>query len=141
MEIQKVEKNQRIKMINLLEHCLKKIDLSLCGRGSRNKGTELITSSIENFAREQRFKCEKEVFLGLRRKTDGHKGLIDVIIRSSDGIKYAIEIDSSNKKWSIGKLLHAHKRGYVPIWIRWCAEINIKVPEVINLIDLTDKQR
>jgi hypothetical protein len=128
-------------MINLLEHCLKKIDLSSCGRGNRNKGTELITSSIENFAREQRFECEKEVFLGLRRKIDGHKGFIDVIIRRPDGIRYAIEIDSSNKKWSLEKLLYAHSVGYVPIWVRWCAEINIQIPAVINLIDLTNKQR
>ncbi|OHB56582.1 MAG: hypothetical protein A2173_01835 [Planctomycetes bacterium RBG_13_44_8b] len=128
-------------MINLLEHCLKKIDLSSYGRGSRNKGTELITSSIENFASGQRVECEKEVFLGLRRKRDGHKGLVDIIIRSPDGIRYAIEIDSSNKKWSLEKLLHAHSIGYVPIWVRWNAEININVPVVINLIDLTNKQR
>jgi hypothetical protein len=124
-------------MINLLEHCLKKIDLSPYSRGGRNKGTELITSSIENFACEQRCECEKEVFLGLRRKTDGHKGLVDVIIKRPDRIRYAIEIDSSNKKWSLEKLLYAHSIGYVPIWVRWNAKINIQIPAVINLIDLT----
>ena len=126
-------------MIDLLEHCLKKIDLSSYSRGNRNKGTEILTSSIENFACEQKYECEKEVFLGLRRKTDGHKGLIDIIIRSPNEKQYAIEIDSSNKKWSLGKLLDAYKKGYVPIWVRWNAEINIKVSEVINLIDLTNK--
>jgi len=128
-------------MINLLEHCLKKIDLSSYSRGSRNKGTELITSSIENFACEQRYKCEKEVFLGLRRKTDGHKGLVDIIIKSPNEKQYAIEIDSGNKKWSIDKLLHAYKIGYVPTWVRWNAKININMPAGINLIDLTNKQR
>jgi len=128
-------------MINLLEHCLKKIDLSPYSRGNRNKGTELITSSIENFANEQRFEYDKEVFLGLRRKTDGRKGLVDIIIKSSDGRRYAIEIDSSNKKWSLEKLLYAHRTGYMPIWVRWCNEININIPAVINLIDLTNKQR
>jgi hypothetical protein len=126
-------------MINLLEHCLKQIDLSLYCRGGRNKGTELITSSIENFASEQKCECEKEVFLGLRRKADGHKGLVDVIIKRADGIRYAIEIDSSNKKWSIEKLLYAHSMGYVPIWVRWNAKINIQIPATINLIDLTYK--
>ena len=124
-------------MINLLEHCLKKIDLRQFSRGSRNKGTEFITSSIENFAREQKFKCEKEVFLGLTRKTNGYKGLIDIIIRSPNGKRYAIEIDSSNKKWSLEKLLDAYKKGYVPIWVRWNAKISINIPAVINLIDLT----
>jgi hypothetical protein len=128
-------------MINLLEHCLKKIDLSPYGRGSRNKGTELLTSSIENFAREQKFECEKEVFLGLTRKTDGYRGLMDIIIKSPNEKQYAIEIDSSNKKWSLEKLLDAYKKGYVPIWVRWNAEININIPAVINLIDLTNKQR
>ncbi len=128
-------------MINSLEHCLKKIDLSLCGRGNRNKGTELLASSIENFACEQMCECEKEVFLGLRRKTDGYKGLIDIIIKSPNEKQYAIEIDSSNKKWSLEKLLHAQKTGYVPIWVRWCAKINIQIPTVINLIDLTNMQR
>ena len=128
-------------MINLLEHCLKKIDLNLYSRGSRNRGTELIASSIKSFALNQGFKCEKEVFLGLKRKTRGYKGLMDIIIRRPDGIGYAIEIDSGNKKWSLEKLLYAHRIGYVPIWVRWCAKINIDIPAVINLIDLTDKQR
>ncbi len=127
-------------MINLLAYCLKKIDLSSYGRGNRNKGTELLTSSIESFALNEGFECEKEVFLGLKRKTDGHKGLIDIVIRRPNGIRYAIEIDSGNKKWSIEKLLYAHKIGYVPIWVRWCAKIDIQIPAIINLIDLTDKQ-
>lgn len=127
-------------MIDLLEHCLKKVDLSPFNRGSKNKGTELITSSIENFAQAQSFEYEKEVFLGLRRKTDGYKGLIDIIIKKLNEKQYAIEIDSSNKKWSLEKLLDAYKKGYVPIWIRWCAKINIDIPAVINLIDLTNKE-
>jgi len=128
-------------MIELLEYSLKKIDLSQFSRGSKNKGTEFITSSIENFAQAQGFECEKEVFLGLRRKTDGYKGLIDVIIKNLNEKQYAIEIDSSNKKWSLEKLLDAYKKGYVPIWVRWYAKINVQIPAVINLIDLTDKQR
>jgi hypothetical protein len=110
-------------------------------RGNRNRGTDVLTSSIENFARGRGLACEREVFLGLKRKTSGYKGLIDMIIKSPDGIGYAIEIDSSNKKWSLEKLLHAYKKGYVPIWVRWCTKINIKIPSVINLIDLTNKQR
>jgi len=128
-------------MINLLEHCLKEIDLSPYGRGNRNKGTEFITSSIESFARNQGLTYEREVFLGLNRKTSGHKGLVDIVIKNPEGIGYAVEIDRSNKKWSLEKLLHAHSIGYVPIWVRWCAKINVQIPDVINLIDLTDKQR
>lgn len=77
------------------------------------------------------------MFLGLTRKSNGYKGFIDIVIRMPDGTEYAIEIDSSNKKWSIAKLLDAHKKGYVPIWIRWCTKININIPVVIKLIDLT----
>jgi hypothetical protein len=125
-------------MLNLLEHCLKEIDLSPYGRGNRNRGTEFITSSIESFAHSQELTYEREVFLGLNRKTSGRKGLIDMVIKSPEGIGYAIEIDSSNKKWSLEKLLHAHSIGYVPIWVRWCTKIDIEIPTVINLIDLTD---
>jgi hypothetical protein len=128
-------------MINLLEHCLKKIDLSSYGRGNGNRGTDVLTSSIESFAQGRGLECEREVFLGLRRKTDGYKGLIDIIIKGPEGMLYAIEIDSSNKRWSLEKLLHAYRKGYVPIWVRWCAKIDIQIPAAINLIDLTNKQR
>jgi hypothetical protein len=127
-------------MIDLLEHHLKEIDLSPYGRGNRNKGTEFITSSIESFAHGRGLTCEKEVFLGLSRKASRRKGLVDIVIKSPEGIGYAIEIDSGNKKWSLEKLLHAHSIGYVPIWVRWCAKVNIQIPDVINLIDLTNKQ-
>jgi hypothetical protein len=125
-------------MLNLLKHCLREIDLSPYGRGNRNKGTNLITSSIESFAQGRGWSCEREAFLGLSRKTSGLKGLVDIVIKSPEGIGYAIEIDSSNKKWSLEKLLHAHSIGYVPIWIRWCTKISIPIPTVVNLIDLTD---
>jgi hypothetical protein len=127
-------------MIDLLEQCLKKIDLSLYVRGNRNRGTDVLTSSIESFARGRGLECEREVFLGLKRKTDGYKGLIDVIIKRPEGTLYAIEIDSSNKKWSLEKLLYAYRKDYVPIWVRWCTKINIEIPSVVNLIDLTNKQ-
>ena len=127
-------------MIDLLEHRLKEIDLSPYGRGNRNKGTEFITLSIESFARSRGLACEREVFLGLNRKTGGRKGLVDVVIKKPEGNGYAIEIDRGNKKWSLEKLLHAHSIGYVPIWVRWCTKVNIQIPDVINLIDLTDKQ-
>jgi hypothetical protein len=127
-------------MLNLLENCLREIDLRPYGRGNRNKGTEFITSSIESFARGQGFMYEREVFLGLNRKTSGHKGLVDIVIKKPEGTGYAIEIDRGNKKWSLEKLLHAHSKGYVPIWVRWCTKINIRIPAVINLIDLTNKQ-
>lgn len=127
-------------MINLLKDYLKTIDWSLFRRGPKGPGTLLIVLSIDSFAHSQGFEYEKEVFLGLTRKTNNHKGYIDIIIKSPDGIKYAIEIDSSNKKWSLEKLLHAHSIGYVPIWVRWRVKININIPAIINLIDLTERE-
>lgn len=127
-------------MLSLLENCLREVDLRPYGRGNRNKGTEFITASIESFARGRGLACEREVFLGLNRKTSGRRGLVDIVIKSPERIGYAIEIDSGNKKWSLEKLLHAHSIGYVPIWVRWCAKINIEIPPIVNLIDLTGKQ-
>jgi len=124
-------------MINLLKQYFNKADLSLYGKDlPRAGGTELITAKLEKFAIEQKYEFKREVFLGLIRKSNGYKGLIDVILTTSDGIRYAIEIDSSNKKWSLEKLLHAHNIGYIPIWIRWCTKIKIEIPSVINLINL-----
>ena len=109
-------------MIDFLEQGLKTIDLSVCERGNRNKGTEIITSYIRNFAFENGFEYEEEVFLGLTRKTNGYKGLVDITIKRPDGARYAIEIDRGNKRWSLEKLLHAYTKGYVPIWVRWSAD-------------------
>ncbi|OHB50069.1 MAG: hypothetical protein A2Y10_14050 [Planctomycetes bacterium GWF2_41_51] len=124
-------------MIKLLEQYLGSINESIYNKKRpRAEGTELITSVIQTFAKENQFGFEREVFLGLTRKTNDYKGLIDIIIIKPDGTRYAIEIDSSNKKWSLEKLIHAHNIGYVPVWIRWHTKIKIEIPKHINLINL-----
>lgn len=127
-------------MIDLLKQHLSNIGSIINDKSqSRRRGTELITSMIEIFANENKFKFEREIFLGLIRKTNDYKGLLDIIITKPDGTRYAIEIDSSNKRWSLEKLIHAHSIGYIPIWIRWRIKMKIEVPSFINLINLTGK--
>jgi len=128
-------------MLKLLEEHLNNIDSIVYDKNQpRGDGTKLITAHIEKFANENHFKLELEVFIGLRRKTNDYRGLVDIIITRPDNTKYAIEIDSSNKKWSLEKLIYANSIGYIPIWIRWRTKIKIETPSNINLIDLTKRK-
>ena len=122
--------------IVLLETHLRMLDLQGYGCGNRKKGTDLITSEICNFALKNGYKYSREVYLGLHRPTSNYAGYIDLTIVAQTN-RYAIEIDSSNKKWSLQKLLHAGTIGYIPIWVRWSVKIKMDVPKQINLIDLT----
>lgn len=124
-------------MIDLLEKYLGSINEVIYDKNRpRTEGTYAITSAIQTFAKENQFGFEREVFLGMTRKTNDYRGLIDIIIIKPDGTRYAIEIDSSNKKWSLEKLIHAYNIGYVPVWIRWHTKIKIEIPSYINLINL-----
>ena len=47
-------------------------------------------------------------------------GFVDVIVlRQPRAPDLAIEIDSTDKPWSVDKLRHAAAAGMHPIWIRW----------------------
>jgi hypothetical protein len=50
----------------------------------------------------------------------GQLGFVDVIVRRGGGQPdLAIEIDSTDKPWSVTKLRHAVAAGMDAIWIRW----------------------
>src|SRR5687767_7054973 len=50
----------------------------------------------------------------------GQLGYVDVIVRRGVGVNdLAIEIDSTDKPWSVAKLRHAVAAGMDAIWIRW----------------------
>jgi len=54
------------------------------------------------------------------RVDPGQLGFVDVIVRRPDGQPdLAIEIDSTDKPWSVSKLRHAIAAGMDAIWIRW----------------------
>ena len=51
---------------------------------------------------------------------DPRLGFLDVIVRRGAGSPdLAIEIDSTDKRWSVAKLRHAAAAGMHAVWVRW----------------------
>jgi hypothetical protein len=110
---------------------------------SRNSGTTFLSRFIREWSREHGLRCEGEVDIEV--DLDGwlnpRKGRLDFVI--DDYI--AIEIDTSNKQWSLKKLEYSLDLGYFPVWIRWSywGEL-FNMPPGIHLIvlpELKDRAR
>ena len=119
-----------------LKEYLGHLDLTGFKRGNRIEGTRFLTARVIEFSQTYGFSYQTEVSFGLTRPTSDRRGYLDFVLEK-DNERFAIEVDSSNKRWSLQKLLHAHSLGYGPIWIRWCVPIRIAVPEDVYMIDLT----
>ena len=119
-----------------LKEYLGHLDLTGFKRGNRIEGTRFLTARVIDFARMYGFSYQTEISLGLKRPTSDRRGYLDFVLEK-DNERFAIEVDSSNKRWSLQKLRHARSLGYGPIWIRWCVPIRIAVPEDVYMIDLT----
>ena len=130
----------RQELVDLLEMELRSYaaGISLVALG-RTHGTLELTKLVCNWAHAHHLRCEQEVDLGLarfsRRTGHSYRGLLDFVI----GQWLAIEIDSSNKHWSLTKLLHAGQLGYVPVWVRWFTPHRLYVPTAVHLIVLPDR--
>lgn len=74
-----------------------------------------------------------------RRRTE--YGYIDVVVRPGEGLPdLAIEIDQTDKPWSIAKLQYAMALGMEAVWIRWSGADWIDV-EGIHVIHLPETDR
>ena len=70
--------------------------------------------------------------------TDFKAGHLDLFGLFPHLTSIAIELDRTNKLWSLDKLLCAHKEfGSLGVWIRWKGEVTVDVPSNISLIDLS----
>ncbi len=85
--------------------------------------TGLLTDAVLAWAQANGWSARKEV----RIKVDGHVsprgksrsgGLIDIWCQSLSA-DLAIEIDRSNKSWSLAKLVQAQQNGAHAVWVRW----------------------
>lgn len=66
-------------------------------------------------------------------------GRIDLIVKSKEGWSLAIEIDRSNKKWSLEKIknFQANNPKTFGVWIRWGGRVKKLDTSSIVLVDLT----
>ena len=78
--------------------------------------TARITRAVVQWAAGRGWKTRTEARVGVGSRL----GFVDVIVlRQPDAPDLAIEIDSTDKPWSVDKLRHAAAAGMNPIWIRW----------------------
>lgn len=126
-------------MIEDLFDELRKLDLSMRGRGSRAVGTARISKCIENFCTRRQIRWETEVYIDVHRQRYGKQGKVDYVLIVARQM-YCIEIDASNKRWSLEKLIAAKSLGYVPVWIRWHSVNKLAVPDDVFLISLSESK-
>jgi hypothetical protein len=80
--------------------------------------TAHITRAVLEWAAAHGWAARTEARVGVG---DGTRlGWLDVVVlRAPAAPDLAIEIDSTDKPWSVAKLRHAAAAGMHPIWIRW----------------------
>jgi hypothetical protein len=72
----------------------------------------------------------------------GQLGFVDVIVHRPDGQPdLAIEIDSTDKLWSVAKLRHAVAAGMEGIWVRWGDEAWAGAFDEVDVIQLPVSRR
>jgi hypothetical protein len=70
--------------------------------------------------------------------TGDRLGYIDVLVlRRSAGRNLAIEIDSTDKDWSLAKLRHAAVAGMRAVWVRWGDDVWAGAFDDVDVIQLT----
>lgn len=80
--------------------------------------TARITRVVVDWAAARGWATRTEARVGVGEET--RLGFVDVIVlRGRTAPDMAIEIDSTDKPWSVDKLRHAAAAGMYPIWIRW----------------------
>lgn len=84
--------------------------------------TARLTSAIASWALTHGWSVRTEARIELRT-ADGRLqdyGFVDLIVyRGSGGPDLAIEIDQTDKPWSVAKLQYAMALGMQAVWIRW----------------------
>ncbi len=83
--------------------------------------TAQITQAVIEWAARRGWATRTEARVGVGETT--RLGFVDVVVlRGPDLPDLAIEIDSTDKPWSVDKLRHAIAAGMEGIWIRWGTE-------------------
>ena len=106
--------------------------------------TARITRAIVEWAAARGWVTRSEARVGVP-VLDGERaqlGFVDVIVkRGPDQRDLAIEIDSTDKPWSVAKLRHALAAGMHAIWIRWGDDAWAGAFDDLDVIQLPFKRR
>lgn len=106
--------------------------------------TARITRAILEWAAERGWAARGEARVGVAPQVGerAQLGFVDVIVRRSPAEPdLAIEIDSTDKQWSVTKLRHAAAAGMHAIWIRWGDDAWAGAYEDIDVIQLPVARR
>ncbi|HUR15644.1 MAG TPA: hypothetical protein VMZ33_00030 [Candidatus Limnocylindrales bacterium] len=109
------------------------------GRRSTAGVTSQITAEIVRWAvtRGWSARTEARVHAPDADHGDQRLGFLDVIVRRGNLLPdLAIEIDSTDKPWSVTKLRHAAQAGMVAIWVRWGDDDWAGIFDEIDVIQL-----
>ena len=95
-------------------------DLTLGSRLSTAAVTREITRAIVRWARDSGCMVRTEARVEVGGSGERQLGFVDVLVcRGGLQPDVAIEIDSTDKPWSVVKLQHAVRAGMHAIWVRW----------------------
>ena len=109
--------------------------------------TALITGEVARWALSRGWSVRSEARVrlpadSLPRAVRERTGFIDLIVGRGGGQPdLAIEIDSTDKEWSLAKLRHAAEAGMQAIWIRWGDEAWAGMHEDVDVIQLPARRR
>src|SRR5436190_2232336 len=83
--------------------------------------TRAITRAVVRWAHDRGWSTHTEARVDVATAHDAERlGFVDVIVRRGVPLPdVAIEIDSTNKPWSVVKLRHVAAAGVQAIWVRW----------------------
>jgi hypothetical protein len=94
-----------------------------------------ITAEVVAWAKDHRFDTRQEVeAVATKRKPCGRNiGLLDVVCTHPSGQQIAVEVDFTNKIWSIEKLAAEADA----IWVKWGGPASLSlIPEKIGVVEL-----
>ena len=108
------------------------------GRLPTSAVTAQITRAIVRWAHTHAWRVRTEARVEVGRDTsEGQLGFVDVVVsRGGDLPDVAIEIDSTDKPWSVVKLQHAVRAGMHAIWVRWGDDEWAGVYDEVDVIQL-----
>ncbi len=108
------------------------------GRLSTAAVTAAITRTIVRWARDQGWFTRTEARVEVPATAVAQQlGFVDVLVlRGASLADVAIEIDSTDKPWSVVKLQHAAAAGMHAIWVRWGDDEWAGVYDDIDVIQL-----